>query len=96
MITRSVISTCLLPLLGVLGAFLLSTSSSVALAAAPFLPPLEACMKRDPAFAISPQEVQNQLNNLKNIVLIDVRRQEDFDRGRIPGSINMPLYTIKS
>ena len=52
--------------------------------------------KRNPAFAISVESVLLKLKKKQEIVLIDVRNREEFEKFRIPGSINMPLFTIKT
>jgi rhodanese-related sulfurtransferase len=52
--------------------------------------------KRDPAFAISVETVLRKLNEKEEIALIDVRNREEFEKFRIPGSINIPLFAIKT
>lgn len=52
--------------------------------------------KRNPAFAISAESVLRKLNKKEKIVLIDVRNREEFEKFRIPGSINIPLFAIKT
>ena len=52
--------------------------------------------KRDPAFAISVESVLRKLKKKEKIVLVDVRNREEFEKFRIPGSINIPLFAIKT
>jgi len=52
--------------------------------------------KRDPAFAISVETVLRKLKKKEEIALIDVRNREEFEKFRIPGSINIPLFAIKT
>ena len=52
--------------------------------------------KRNPAFAISAQSVLRRLREGHELVLIDVRRGKEFERFRIPGSINIPLFAVKT
>ena len=51
---------------------------------------------RDPAFAISVESVLRKLKKKEKIVLVDVRNCEEFEKFRIPGSINIPLFAIKT
>ena len=52
--------------------------------------------KRDPAFAISVESVLRKLKKKEEIVLVDVRNREEFEKFRISGSINIPLFAIKT
>jgi len=51
---------------------------------------------RDPAFAISVESVLRKLKKKEEIALIDVRNREEFEKIRIPGSINISLFAIKT
>lgn len=42
------------------------------------------------AFTTGPMEVADMLKKDENIRVIDVRRQEDFEKEHIPGSVNLP------
>ncbi len=50
----------------------------------------------DSSFAISPDEVLYKLKQKQKITLVDVRNPEDFARLHMPGSLNIPLYAIKT
>jgi rhodanese-related sulfurtransferase len=52
--------------------------------------------ERDPAFAISVETVLAKLKKKDKTILIDVRNREEFEKFRIPGSINIPLFAIKT
>jgi len=52
----------------------------------------------DPDLLLSVSEVKRQLNSgsQNNPVLVDVRDNESFQKIRIPGSINMSLFAVKT
>lgn len=52
--------------------------------------------KRDATFAISVESVLRKLKKKEKMVLVDVRNREEFEKFRIPGSINIPLFAIKT
>ena len=52
--------------------------------------------KRNPALTISKESVMQQIKEKQDIVLIDVRNSGEFEKFRIPGSINIPLFAIKT
>ena len=52
--------------------------------------------KRNPEVAISVESVLQKLREKRGIIFIDVRKRSDFERFRIPGSINIPLFAIKT
>jgi rhodanese-related sulfurtransferase len=52
--------------------------------------------KRSAAVAISVDSVLRALKQHQDLVLIDVRKERDFERFRIPGSINIPLFAVKA
>ena len=52
--------------------------------------------KRNPAFAISVESVLQKVREQQEIILIDVRKGDEFEKFRIPGSINIPLFAIKT
>lgn len=42
------------------------------------------------AFTTGPVELNRQVENGDNIVIIDVRAEEDFRKGHVPGAVNLP------
>ena len=50
----------------------------------------------DLSFAVSPDWVKAKLNKTSKPIIVDVRRSEEFEKYRIPQSINLPLYAIKT
>jgi rhodanese-related sulfurtransferase len=46
--------------------------------------------------AVTAKSIVQKISLGKRITLVDVRSQEDFERLRIPGSINLPLHAIKT
>ena len=52
--------------------------------------------RRNPAFAISAESVLQKMRENQDIVLVDIRRRVEFEKFRIPGSINIPLFAIKT
>ncbi len=51
---------------------------------------------RDSSIAIPVDAVLYKLKQKQKITLIDVRSRQDFERLHIPGSINIPLYAVKT
>ena len=74
--------------------FSLSTFFSLSL----FITPLtvNASPYCDLSLAVTAKSVIQKMSLGKRIAIIDVRSQEDFERLRIPGSINLPLHAIKT
>ncbi len=52
--------------------------------------------ERDPSLMTSVKSVLDSAKQKNDVVLIDVRNQEEFERARIPRSINIPLFAIKT
>lgn len=52
--------------------------------------------RADPALFISVEHVRAKLEQGQAVTLVDVRRAEEFGKLRIPGSINMPLFALKT
>jgi rhodanese-related sulfurtransferase len=42
------------------------------------------------SFTTGPIELQRKIEDGENLVVMDVRREEDFRAGHIPGAINLP------
>jgi len=42
------------------------------------------------------EAVKKAFNEKDNLIILDVRTQDEYDRGRIPGSINIPLDELDS
>jgi len=42
------------------------------------------------AFTMGPVELKKAINNKENIVVVDVRKAEDYKNGHIPGAISIP------
>lgn len=54
--------------------------------------PTGDCLSND----ISMESVLQKLKEKQEIILIDVRNAGDFDKFRIPGSVNIPLFAVKT
>ena len=52
--------------------------------------------KYDPTLLITTASVLQAKSENKEVVIIDIRQPEDYEKIRIPGSINMPLFSIKA
>jgi rhodanese-related sulfurtransferase len=51
----------------------------------------------DPSLYVTPKSaIRNSTKQTGNSFIVDVRRKALFDRARIPGSINIPIYSIKT
>ncbi|MBN1931012.1 MAG: rhodanese-like domain-containing protein [Desulfobacterales bacterium] len=53
-------------------------------------------IKIDPAIFVTEGEAQKSIKSKNPPFLIDVRSRTDFEKIRIPGSLNLPLYSIKT
>ncbi len=47
-------------------------------------------------FTTGPIELQQQIENHTGLILVDVRAAEDFEKGHLPGAINLPRDKWKS
>ena len=52
--------------------------------------------KHDPSLAISVDAVLYKLRHNQQFTLVDVRGKQEFEELHIPGSINIPLYAVKT
>jgi rhodanese-related sulfurtransferase len=52
--------------------------------------------QQPPTSAISVDAVAQQLQEKQNLVLVDVRDSQAFEQVRIPGSLNIPLFAVKT
>ncbi|MBW1706816.1 MAG: rhodanese-like domain-containing protein [Deltaproteobacteria bacterium] len=52
--------------------------------------------KHDPSLFVSPETVLYALKQKQDMVLVDVRDARDFESFRIPGSINIPLFALRT
>ncbi len=58
--------------------------------------PIEAQVPADQSHIFSISSVLKKLKQNQNILIIDVRPKTEFEKFRIPGSVNMPLYAVKT
>ncbi|MFZ7120703.1 MAG: rhodanese-like domain-containing protein [Eubacteriaceae bacterium] len=54
------------------------------------------CSVNNVVKSITPQEVKEKMGDNADIILLDVRTQEEYDQGHIPGSILLPLDKLES
>lgn len=59
-------------------------------------PSIVKSKKYDPTLLITVDTVLQKKAENKDIVIIDVRRPEDYEKIKIPDSLNIPLFAIKS
>jgi rhodanese-related sulfurtransferase len=74
----------------------ISAAESVSTSAIPDELIARQLKKYDASMAISVEAVLYKLKRNRPLTLVDVRRQQDFERLHIPGSINLPLYAVKT
>ena len=49
-----------------------------------------AYFRQKPAFTMDPVELRRRITEGADLHVIDVRSREDYDRGHIPGAVNLP------
>ncbi len=47
-----------------------------------------------PIGTLSPSEVKKLIRVHKNVTLIDVRNEAEFEKGHVPGAINIPVHVL--
>lgn len=52
--------------------------------------------QRNPALAISVESVVQRSREKQGITLVDVRKGSEFEKFRVPGSIHIPLFAVKT
>lgn len=52
--------------------------------------------KRNPLLSVSVKSVLERLKHGEELILVDVRAKREYETCRIPNSINVPLFSIKS
>ncbi|MBC2716645.1 MAG: rhodanese-like domain-containing protein [Desulfobacteraceae bacterium] len=52
--------------------------------------------KHDLSFAVSVEAVLHKMKQKRKILILDVRSPQEFGKVHIPGSMNVPLYSIKT
>jgi rhodanese-related sulfurtransferase len=53
-------------------------------------------IERDFTLAVTATELLHRAKQNRRMIMVDVRSPEEFERLRIPGSINLPLYAAKT
>jgi len=74
----------------------ISTAQTVLLSKIPDELIVRNFKKHDPSLAISVEAVLYKLRQNQALTLVDVRSRQDFERLYIPGSVNIPLYAVKT
>ncbi len=90
-ITFAIVLFSMLPLLG-----FLSLNEAFAAAKDPAKSPAHMVKKRNPAYAISIEVVFARLKEKDPPTIVDVREKGQFEAVNIPGSINIPLFAVKT
>ncbi len=88
------LATFILLLLGF--AYSVSAAAQASVSAKPQNPSNISTRQYDASFAVTPKVVFYKFKYKKGIALIDIRSAEDYERLRIPGSMNIPLHFIKT
>jgi rhodanese-related sulfurtransferase len=59
-------------------------------------PTIPKIIQRDSDFIISAPTLKEELQQNKTVLLVDVRRAEEFEKSRIPNTLNIPLHKVKT
>jgi len=46
--------------------------------------------------SVTAKDLKSVVDNNEEVVLLDVRTREEFDRGSLPGSVNLPVEMVAS
>jgi len=57
---------------------------------------LSGCSSKKPYQQISMDEAIAMMDKEKDVIILDVRTEEEYEEGHIPGAINVPNETITS
>jgi rhodanese-related sulfurtransferase len=90
------ITPLILILAGMLVPMGVSAAENLKTPQSPSQPLTDSSKRRNPALAISAESVLEKLTKKQKMILVDVRRREKFEKFNIPGSINIPLFAIKT
>jgi rhodanese-related sulfurtransferase len=90
-IALAIVLIFLLPLIG-----FSSAGTAFASAKDPAKSPARMVKKRNPAYAITVEVVLAKLKEKDPPTIVDVREQSQFETVSIPGSINIPLFAVKT
>lgn len=55
-----------------------------------------AAQRHASAYALTVDTVRQKIRTHQELILVDVRRRADFEKVRIPGSLNIPLFALKT
>lgn len=83
-------------LAGLTGGSSISATQAFEASATPTRLPEGKLEKHHPAFALSVASLLQQSDEKQDFLLVDVRKKSDFEKLSIPGSINIPLFAVKT
>jgi len=59
-------------------------------------PPTAEMKKSDTGYVVSAEAVLKNIRDKQDVVLVDIRNKAEFEKFRIPDSINIPLFAVKT
>ena len=59
-------------------------------------PPISEIQKLKSDYAVSADAVLKNIRDKQDIILVDIRNKAEFEKFRIPGSINIPLFAVRT